>query len=38
MFHHRNRCKALVAAIGATLATGALPAAADVKVYGLVHV
>ena len=38
MFHHRNRYKALAAAIGAALATGALPAMADVKVYGLVHV
>ena len=28
----------LAAAIGATLATGALPATADVKVYGKVHV
>lgn len=37
MFHYRNRCKALVAAIGAALAAGALPAAADVKVYGKVH-
>lgn len=38
MFHYRNRCKALAAAIGAALATTALPAAADVKVYGTVHV
>ena len=38
MFHYRNCCKTLAAAIGAALATGVLPATADVKVYGLVHV
>lgn len=38
MFYYSNRCKALAAAVAAALATGALPAAADVKLYGRVHV
>ncbi|TAM45375.1 MAG: porin [Gammaproteobacteria bacterium] len=37
MFHYRNRSTALAVAVGAALAAGALPAAADVKVYGKVH-
>ncbi len=35
MFHYRNRSTALAVAVA--LAAGALPAAADVKVYGKVH-
>ncbi len=38
MFHFSNRNKALAAAVGAALAAGSLPAMADVKLYGRVHV
>ena len=38
MFRYGNRCGALAAAIGAALVAGTLPAAADVKLYGKVHV
>lgn len=37
MLHCRKCCPTLVVAIGAVLAAGALPAAADLKVYGKVH-
>lgn len=37
MFHYRKRSTALAAAVGAALVAGTLPAAADVKVYGKVH-
>ena len=38
MFQYRNRSASFAAVIGAALTAGVLPAAADVKVYGKVHV